>query len=815
MVLDNWGVNTAFLIHMFINHLKIAWRVFNKRKLYGIINLLGLSVGVGFTLLVVLFVNDEFNYDDFHEKGDRLYLLHSLEYVSEDLNHEPGLFDTKPLDNVRKGISQTLTLASLIEENVPEVEKLIEVEGNYTSIEKDGKSESLDIRYVDEAFFNAFTFNFKYGNANSALNDLNKVVITDEVARTFLGAEDVVGEFLQLGGNQGQIYQVGGVIEKPKNSVFTLDVVVRHEQSRVYKEYKDGWRYSATALFLLLNETADPAVVAQKIDAVHRKERQQVIDNYKLYRKLSEANPGYSFDLKNIEDLFLDPTVQYGQSSSPLYSYILLLVATIIVIIACINYVAIASSMAGSRSTEVALRKVMGSGRSMINRQFYTEAFATTFFAILLGYSLMQLSLPMFNELAEKSLSMSVEIHFRVIGIALVISAVVSLMAGTIPARIMSRISVVKGLKSHSSHRVSPTLIRSMVVFQFTLCIFFIGMGLTMQDQFEYMGEKDLGYEKEQLVYISNVWGISDKMQLELNKEPSIAHSAGISGLFGFGGSLGGMVVNGKEYRTKRIQVDYGFIETLGLELVSGRDFDRERNSETEAKNRIVNETMYNLMLSDSLYVNQLKGIIGVVKDFNYQSLVTEVGPIAFELNEPNYIGTMFAKLQPGNNKAGIEAIQAAYDRLAPNRNNSVIFMDQYLENQYTNFYRWAKVINLAAIITVLIAGSGLFGLTALNVMNRMKEMGIRKVLGAGLSHILILLNKQTLWLILMAMAVSFPLWYYFSNSWADSFAYRTNLSIGLFVGAALMCLVIVLVTMGFHGFKTSKINPTQLLRNE
>jgi len=800
---------------MFFNHLKIAWRVFTRRKLYGVINLLGLSVAIAFSLLVVLFVGDEFKYDRHHENADRLFLVHSLEFKSEDLNTKAGLFDTGPLDNVDKGVSQTLLLGSLIEANVPEVEKLMRVGGNSTTIEKDGKLEYESVNYVDTYFFEHFSFDFIYGNETNALAGLNDVVITDEVAMKYFGRLDLVGEFLQLGGKDGPSYRIGGVIKKAEASVMGSDLFLRVEQSYVYKNNLDDWSYAATALFVQLNEGADPDEVARKIADIYRAEKGEQINNYKEYRKLSEANPGISYGLTKVQDLYLDPTVRFTNNSSPLYSYILISVAAIIIIIACINYVAISISLASARSTEVALRKVMGSGRGMISRQFYTEAFMTSFLAILLGYSLMQLALPLFNELAGKTLYMQWNDHLMALLAGFIITSFISFFAGAIPARLMARLSVVRSLKSQGSHRVSPGLIRGMVVFQFTLCIFFIGMGLTMRSQFEYIQKKDLGYDKEQLVYLSSAWGITDKLKQELAGEPSIVQSAGVGGLFGRGGSLGRIVVQGKEYTSKRVQVDYGFIETLGLALVQGRDFDIERNRENEMKNTIVNETMYKLMASDTIYNKQMANVIGVVKDFNYQSLINDIGPISFSLNEPRFIGTLYAKIQPGKTREGMMAIQAAYDRVAPDRTGEVKFIDQYLENQYLSFFRWAKVINLAAILTVLIAASGLFGLTAINVMNRMKEMGIRKVLGAGLGHILLILNKQTLWLLLGAVALALPLWHYFASNWVESFAFHTGLSAGFFIAAAMLCLLIVLLTMSFHGLRTSRINPTQLLRDE
>ncbi len=409
---------------------------------------------------------------------------------------------------------------------------------------------------------------------------------------------------------------------------------------------------------------------------------------------------------------------------------------------------------------------------------------------------------------------MSTQDHLFALSAAMTMSLVISILAGSVPARVMAGLNVVKSIKSHATARISPGLVKAMVVFQFTLCIFFTGMGLTMKKQFDYINEKDLGFDQEQLVYIS-AWGLSDKLKVALDQEPTIVQSSGLYGLFGFGGGGGPITVNGQEHGVKSVQVDHGYLETLGLEIIQGRNFDQDRNRELEEKQLVVNESMYKLLNADTINGKWLSRVIGVVKDFNYQSLANDIGPIQFTLGSPNYIGMYYARLQPGKTKEGLAAINKAYDELRPNGTAEAKFLDQHMARQYEDFHRWGRVINLAAILTVIIAATGLFGLTAINVMNRMKEMGIRKVLGAELSHLLILLNKQTLWLVLAAMAVAFPLWYYFSNSWIEGFAYHTNLGLGLFLGATLLSLVIVVLTMAFHGVKTSKINPIQLLRDE
>ena len=800
---------------MLYNHFKIAWRVFLRRKLYGAINLLGLSIALCFCLLVALYVNDEFSYDKFHESGDRIYLLHSVRFKTDDLNEHPGLFDVGPKKNFAKGISQSIPFTEKIKSDVPEVETLIRSEFNYTIVRLNDKLVEENLRYVDEPFFKVFSFDFIWGNAETALAELGNVVITDEMAMKYFGRLDVLGADFKIGGDEGKVYQVAGVIKKPVKSSISLNMVLRYEHSYTYKENRDSWGYSSAAVFIQNKPGVDPAVVADKITHIYKEKYGDDIEESRERLKLSESNPVQLYRLKSIEDLYLDPTVRFGKSSSPLYSYTLIAVAAIILLIASINYVSISISLANVRSSEVAIRKVVGSSKGQLTFQFYVEALLSGLIAALLGYSLMQLTLPMFNDLAGKTLVMQPSDHFLAVSIGLAITMILSFMAGWYPAHLMSGLSVVKSIKSQTTHRIKPGLIKGMVVFQFTLCIFLLGMGLTMHKQFGYINDKDLGFDKEQVVYLSDAWGISDQLRQKLSDNPSVIAASGAGGIFSQSRSLGRMTVNGEEYTLNRVLVDYDFIETLGFELVQGRSFDVSRNRELEMKRHVVNETMYELMQQDSARAKSMQNVIGVVKDFHFESLSNNIGPLQFSLNEPRFISKFFVRLQPDRTKEGMAAIETAYNELRPGRIAEVSFLDNYIDAQYKQAERWSRIIDLASIITMLIAASGIFGLTAINLMNRMKEMGIRKVLGAGLGSLLWILNRQNLALLLIAMAVASPMWYYFASTWIDSFAYHIPLGWGIYVLATVLCIFIVILTIGFHSFRANRINPTELLRHE
>ncbi|GAB5527816.1 MAG: ABC transporter permease [Roseivirga sp.] len=800
---------------MLYNHLKIAWRVFSKRKLYGVINLLGLSIAMAFCLLVSLYVKDEFGYDKFHENGDRLYLLHDISFNADDLQVEPGLLDVKPNPMVRKSVSQTIPFVDMVEERIPEIERLIRTERNGTSITKEGKQLSESVLYADQDFFSAFSFEFIQGAPETALEDLDDIVITDEVAMKYFGRMDVFGESMQFGGTNGPVRTIAGVIKKPENSTLKLNIVFRYEHSYPYKNARDNWGYAAVSTFVLLKEGVDPAGVAKKVEGIYKERFSDRIEQQRTRLGLSADNPVLTYGLKKVEDLYLDPTVRFGKSSSKLYSYILLSVAVIMIIIACINYTAISISLSGARSSEVALRKVMGSSRKQLVSQFYTESFLMGIAAVIGGYSLMQLTLPMFSEITDKTYDLTIADQFKAVGVGLAIMLFLSLISGAYPAQLMSGLKIVQGIKSQATHKIKPVLIRGMVVFQFTLCIFFMGLGLGMHKQFKYISNMDLGFDKDQVVYLNGAWGVTDKLKQELDKEPSIMSSVGAGGIFGSGRSMGRFTSNGVDYTSMRVHTDYDFFETLGIELVSGRLFDPTRNRELEQQKTIVNETYYNLLKEDSLLRGSLDNIIGVVKDFHFESLNQEIGPIEFGLSEPQFISVMYAKLNGQNLEEGLAAMERAWNAVVPNRTMELKFLDEYLASNYKDSQRWGRIVDISAILAVLIACSGLFGLTAINAMNRTKEIGIRKVLGADFSSIVFLLNKQNIWLVLISMLIALPLWYYFVNQWVDSFAYHTSIGFDLFALAGVLCFMIVILTVSFHSLRTSRINPVTLLRTE
>ncbi|WP_082338177.1 ABC transporter permease [Roseivirga seohaensis] len=801
---------------MIRNHIKMSFRNLSKRRLYSAINFVSLSIAVMIGLLVFVFVKDELSYDGFHAKGDNLFLLYRTDYKTDDPKLEPGWFDATPDKGVEKSISHNLPFLELVKESIPEIDKVIRVEGNFISIKKDEKQLSEYVNYVDSDFFEHFSFNFLYGEPSTALKEIKSAVITDDMAMTLFGRVDVVGETFSSGAEEANIYLISGVIEKPVNSSLEFNIVLNLANSYYYNEHSDDWHYNAISCFLLLNNSEDASIVSQKISEIYSERFADDISSQREMLKLSAYNPVVQYGLKNIQGLYLDPSISYGKSSSPLYSIVLIGIGLLILLIACINYLSINVASSGSRQLEVSVRKVMGASGTHLRVQFYLEALIISAFSVLGGFTLMQLLLPKFNALAGKSIELSLIENIQILSISLLFALVLAFLAGIYPAQILSRFKVVNGLKGNTTYKIKPLLIRSMVVFQFVLCLFFISMGLVMTRQFNYINDKDLGFDKEQIVYVRGLWGKTQLMKQELASNTEIESVTGVNGIFTPSTSRGGIVVNNIQYWVQSARVDFDFFKTFSIPLLEGEYFSEEMGVEALESRTIINKTLFDLYKSDTAMYNLVqKDIQGVVNDFHFESLQKSIGPFRFNVANSNSLSDLFVKISAGKTEAGIAAIKAAAEKIVPEKEIEVRFLEDYLNSRYKDSQKWKEIINVASVLGVIIACIGLFGLTGINMANRTKEIGIRKVLGAGFSDVLILLNRQTIWLILLSTAVSLPISYYFMQQWLSGFAYSTSITADIFLLSTCICFLVVVITVSFHSVKSTLSNPIDSLRYE
>ncbi|MFT6970758.1 MAG: putative ABC transport system permease protein [Roseivirga sp.] len=802
---------------MFKNHLKTALRLFIRNKVYTLINLFGLSLALMICFFAYLYISDEFSYDRFHKNSDRLFLINQVNYSKDVTDIEADFFSLKAVDGIKKSPIHNLPFLKQAETTIPEIEKLVRMETNYVNLVKDGLEFEEYTKYVDEDFFKVLGFEFLFGNAEVALNDLSSAVVSEDFAIKHFGKTNVIGEEISLGGKDNPIYVIKGVLSSSQKSVIKTNLFLRIELTSYFKTNQDNWQYNAVAAFVLLNNAESDAIVNDKLRAIEVGQRGEAsLVSQREMLKLGKENPVVTYQLKPIAGLFLDSSIPYGLSSSPVYSMILAAIAMLILIIACINYLSISIASSAARRAEIAIRKVVGADLWQLKGQFYSESFVLTTIAILIGFTLTQALMPMFNELAAKEFDLSLTESFTLLGYGFIFGLLLTFLAGGYPAQILSRFKVLGGLKGKGSHRVKPGLLKGMVVFQFTLCMIFISTSLMMKKQFTYINNKDLGFDKEQVVYVDGVWGKTDLFKQELAKHPAVMSASGSTGIFVGSSSFGVFVLNGVQQRVQKVQMDKDLFSTIGLEVIDVEGLPKVDLENLSKEKSLVNETYYNAIQQDSAMARSMASRIGgVVKDFHFESLQNEISNIIFSVSDKNGLSTLFVKLAPNQIEEGLSVLKATYAQLTEQPLNEVRFLDDYINARYKDSEKWQKIVNVSASIGVLIASIGLFGLTGIQMDNQMKELSIRKVLGAGSRDITFTLNKQSFIITLVSSFISIPVSYYLMESWLTSFAYHESITPDLFMLAMLLLLGITALTVTYHSVKVINSNPANVLRSE
>jgi len=766
--------------------------------------------------LVYLFVQDEFSYDNFHQDSDRLFLFHAIDYKIDNPQMDAGFWDVKPIEGVKKSPITNLPFLKSIESQIPEIESITRIEYQNLTTLKDAEESQETVHYVDANFFENFTFSFLKGNSKVALDKKSNVVLTEDFAIKHYGSTDVIGKDLIVLGEPNKIYEVTGVIELPHNTMLNLNIILPVENSNYFQNNQDNWYYFAISAFFKLTDPSQVETVNAKVREIYiEKNGEKGLQGQREILKLAEENPVKEYGLKNVGEVYLDPTISYYKNSSPLYSYILIAISLVILIIASINYLSISIASSASRRVEIAVRKVVGANVNQLKFQFYLESIALTLLSVLGGFTLMQGLLPKFNELAGKTLAPSVNENILLLGYGFVFGVIIAFVAGGYPAQVLARFKVLAGLKGQGSNKINPRLIKGMMVFQFTLCLVFVSVSLVMQKQFKYVNNKDLGFDKDQMVMVGGLWGEAHLVKQELTKYASVEKSGTSNGIFIGGSGFGMSILNGVEYRIRSVRGDQDFLKTLDVSFVDRDGYPAPMDGELIEGKSYINETYFDLLVADSvMYSYMKKDIGGVIQDFHFESLQTAIYPIRFELVKPENLSTLFVKLKGGNVAQGIADVKEAYEAAIGEPLEEVRFMDDFLLTQYKDSQRWQNIIEASTTLGILIACIGLFGLTGINMTNRIKEISIRKILGADFGEIAFLLNKQTIVLIIVSALISIPIAYSLMSMWLEGFAYHVDISAELFMFSLLVVLIIAGGTVLFHSVKSVRTNPAEVLRN-
>jgi len=799
---------------MFINYMKTALRDIKRHKGYSFINVAGLTLGIACCLLIMLWVFDELSFDRFHENANNLYRVEQDYFFSGETYH---VYPTPA------------PMGPGIKAEVPEIveQTRYAVLGNV--LVKYGEKAFFEnrARAVDPSFLRMLTYPFISGDPGTALNEPHSIVISEEIAEKCFTSEDSIGKIITL--NNKYAFNVTGVFKNvPTNSFLRFDILVPFNFMEEIGQYMDRWNANYITTLIQLHENASVPEVNKKITEIRHRHVAESFTDPKRLRQFNEE-PMTQVMLIPLTDVHLRRHSGSGPSSGIMtYIYIFTIIAFVVLLIGCINFMNLATARSAGRAKEVGLRKVVGAVKTDLIKQFYSESILQACLALVFAGLLTVAVLPQFNALVEKEFTIKHLLQLKFIISMITITLVTGIFAGSYPALFLSAFQPVKVLKGAFSRGVKSGLFRKVfVLIQFTLSILLIiGTGIIYR-QINYMQNMNLGYDKKHVIYIplrGDTAGSYEVFKEVLRDDPSVLN---VSGSWQwpayFGADSGGAEWEGKnpelDIRVCFNTVDFDYVETMKVEMVEGRAFSKKFTTDTSSA-FLINEELLRIMGKESA-VNErfdfwgIDGtIVGVMKNFHFKSLHSEIEPLAITVNTSS-IDYAIIRLASGDISAGIKTVQSAWERIIPDYPFEYHFLDQAVKRMYEDEKTTKTLIQLFAILAILIACLGLFGLASFTAEQRTKEIGIRKVLGASVPGVVFLLSKEFSKWVLIANLVAWPVAYFLMKSWLHNFAYRTNLAMNIFILSGLLAFGIALLTVSFQSIKAALANPIKSLRYE
>ncbi len=817
---------------MLKNYFKIAWRNLMKSKLFSFINIIGLSVGLICCMLITLYIINETSYDAYQKNANNIYQL-GTEFVGlgnfkKMPNTPAGMGET--MKNVFPEIVQTARLAALFGED----KTLLQYN------EKSGASKSFYETkgfLADSTFFRMFTYNFIEGNAVTALNNPNTVVLSDEIAKKIFGNQPALNKVLHISSstNGDHDFLVTGVfkpINKPSHidARFFMSMMGGNIADFIKRQTGDLATNNLYYTYLQLKPGSD----AKKLEAKFPAFIQQYAG-----KKLQAVGFNKRQFLVPLKKIHLDEDVKNNITAggSTIYLYILASIALFTLLIACINFMNLATAQSAKRSSEVGIRKVLGAEKKLLIIQFLGEAVLMSLLAFILALAFTELLLPAFNSVSGKTLSLSFSNNVIFILSFIIVSIVTGLIAGSYPAFYLSSFNPAKVLKGKFSNSLSAIALRKgLVIFQFIISIVLIIASVVIANQMKYLRSADLGFAKDQQVIIplrsNNAKNMYASFRNELLKHSDVTNvgaSLYYPGISNFSDNIffkdGESMQQGKD--VKMNYIDTRFLQTLNIKPVAGRLYSDDYYAEDTTGTIVLNETAAKLFgfANAAQAINQKLhftfnnstynfNIIGVVKDFHYEDLHLPIGPYGFQLNTQQY-NYMIAHVKPGNITASLTSIQNVWHNLNSSEPFDYSFLDKDFQKNYDAENKLAAIVGDFTIIAILISCLGLFGLATFSAEQRIKEIGVRKVLGASVTSIVALLSKDFLKLVAIAVLIASPIAWLTMNKWLQSFAYRTNISWTVFLITTLAAMLIALLTISFQAIRAAISNPVKSLRTE
>ncbi len=811
---------------MIKNYLKVAFRNLTKQKVLSFINVFGLSAGLACFTLFLLYAVNEFGFDRFHKNGKNIYraYLHLAPVHGEE---------------ERKSSYMPIPLGPAMKQDLPEVENFVRIKDSWGEdfIRANNKILRSKLTAADPQFFSVFSFKVLYGDGNGALKDPHHIVLTKDKAIQLFGEANAIGKTVEVKIEEEFVpFIVSAIADNiPSNSTIQFDILGSFEYYLTTKSGRQGvdnWHRSGYQTYVQLRPGSTIAEGSPELRSFRSKYyKEDEVENKKDSTWTAAGSP-VTYALQPLKSMHTDITIGGGavDAVNPQNIWILLAIAAGVLLIACINFTTLAIGRSAGRAKEVGVRKVLGGGKKQLLFQFLTEALLLSIFSAVLGFILGEFLLPYFNQLSGRELTFSFsqfpELTWMMLGLILV----VGLLAGSYPALVLSGFKPLDVLKSKIKVGGSNIFTKSLVTVQFTLSIGLIISTVIILQQLKFMQSKNPGFNKENIVMVdadgTDTKKIFPLFKQALAAQPQIAGVAGSElGLGeGTGWSQSGFDYEGKHKQVYEYFIDNDFINLMGMQMLSGRNFDPAMVSDTQTA-VIVNEAMvkdFGWTISNAVG-KEIKGysenmtpvVIGVVKDFHFRPFSYKVEPQMFHQFHDYAPYKYFVRLKPGNPAEALEEVRKTWAAIVPGLPFKYDFLDDSLNRFYKSEARWSSIVGWAGGVSILLACLGLFGLAALAAINRTKEMGIRKVLGASATSIAALLSKDFLKLVIIAMVIAIPLAWYFMRQWLQDFAYRIDIGWWVFAATGIVAVLIASITVSFQAVKAGLANPVKSLRTE
>jgi len=808
---------------MIKNYIKTAFRTLQKNKGFTAINILGLALGLATCMLIVFYVFDELSYDKYNVNANRVYRL------DEDIKFggESNAYAVAPAP-----------VAAALRSDFPEIEQVTRFRSRGGFQVKKGSQEIQEdmMLYADPSVFKVFTFPMIQGDPNTALVDPHSVVITERIANKYFNKTNVVGQTLTF--NDTAFYKITGVIKNiPLQSHINPDFLISMSSLKESKD--DAWFSSNFNTYVLLRPDADAAKLQAKFPEFFKKHAGPQLQSilHLTFDQFSRGGNYFRFSLMPLTDIHLRSNLvaEMGANGNIQYIYIFSAIAIFILLIACINFMNLSTARSSNRAREVGVRKVLGSPRKYLVFQFLTESIILTLVGAIIAVIAACLSLPYFNQMANKQLIITPHLLLMVLPVVFLLVLVIGGLAGIYPAFFLSGFKPIEVLKGKLSAGFKGGYLRSfLVVFQFAISIFLIIGTLVIYNQLKYIQNKDLGYNRDHVLTIWNTWALGDAKAKSFKQE--VKQLAGVQSATLTGalptGSYGNsttffkdaVIDQKRSVATEDWTVDADYIPTLDIKMVSGRNFSADMPTDSAAV--IINQSAAKQLafanpLNQTVYAPQnntgtiIKAyhIIGVIKDFNFKSLRDNVTPMILMLDNNN--GALSLRVNSANIPALLAQLKNKWAAFTPNQQFSYSFMDADFDELYRSDQRVGQIAITATSLAIIIACLGLFGLAAYAAEQRTKEIGIRKVLGASMSTIVGMLSKDFLKLVFIAIVPAWFLGWLAMNKWLQNYAYHINIQWWVLALAGGTAILIAFITISFQSIRAALTNPVKSLRSE